>query len=75
MNKLPRITGKEAVSALKKAGFMQIRMRGSHCYLYHEEKDKIVTIPVHRGKILAPKTLKSILNQADITIDEFKELI
>jgi len=43
MNKLPRITGKEAVSALKKAGFVEIRMRGSHC------------------KILAPKTLKSIL--------------
>ena len=75
MSKLPRITGKEAISALKKANFIEVRVRGSHCYLYHEEKDKIVTIPVHRGKILAPKTLKSILNQANISIDECRKLL
>jgi predicted RNA binding protein YcfA (HicA-like mRNA interferase family) len=50
-------------------------MRGSHCYLYHKEKDRVVTIPVHSGKVLAPKTLKSILKQADMSLSQFKELV
>ncbi len=73
--KLPRVTGDKIVRALKKAGFEEIRTRGSHCYLYHPEKDKLVTVPVHAGKIVAPKTLKSIMKQAEISIDELKELL
>jgi len=75
MNKLPRIMGRETIGALKKAGFAEVRMRGSHCYLYHEGKDRIVTVPVHSGKVLAPKTLKSILKQADMSVTEFKKLL
>ncbi|UUX92525.1 type II toxin-antitoxin system HicA family toxin [Methanoplanus endosymbiosus] len=33
----------------------------------------IITVPVHSGKILAPKTLKTILLQAGLTIREFRE--
>ena len=58
--RLPRVTGNKVVKALRRAGFEEIRMRGSHYYLYHPEKDKLVTVPVHAGKIVAPKTLKSI---------------
>ena len=73
--KLPRVTGKEAVKEMKRAGFVEIKRRGSHCYLYREDSDRLVTVPVHGGKILAPKTLKSILKQADINAEEFKELL
>jgi len=55
--KLPRVTGDKVVKALKRAGFEERRQRGSHCYLYHPEKDRLVTVPVHAGKIIAPKTL------------------
>lgn len=71
MSKLPRITGKEAVKALLRAGLSHIRTRGSHFYLYHKEKDRLVSVPVHAGKTLAPKTLKSILNQIELTVEEF----
>jgi len=45
--KLSRVTGDKVVKALKRAGFVEIRTRGSHCYLYHEQKDRLVTVPVH----------------------------
>ncbi|MCK9299481.1 MAG: type II toxin-antitoxin system HicA family toxin [Methanoculleus sp.] len=35
----------------------------------------IVTVPVHSGKILAPRTLQAILFQAGITVDEFRALL
>jgi len=73
--KLPRITGDKVVRALKRAGFVEIRTRGSHCYLYHEQKDRVVTVPVHAGKVIAPKTLKSILMQAGISAEEFASLL
>ena len=50
-------------------------MIGIHCYSYHEQKDRLVTVPVHAGKIIALKTLKSILKQAEMGIEEFKELL
>jgi len=63
------------MKALIRAGFTEIRVRGSHHYLYHRDRDSIITIPVHSGVILAPKTLKSILAQASISIDALRELL
>ena len=73
--KLPRVTGAKVVSALKRGGFVEIRTRGSHCHMYHEQKNMLVTVPVHSGKIIAPKTLKSILKHAEITVEEFVGLL
>jgi len=75
MSRLPRITGKEALRALRRAGFEQIRTHGSHFYLYHRGKDTLVTVPVHAGRTLAPKTLQSILKQARLTPEELAELL
>lgn len=75
MSKLPRITGKDAVSALLRAGFERARTRGSHFYLYHRGRERLVTVPVHAGETLAPKTLKSILDQAGLSVEEFSELL
>ena len=73
--KLPRTTGAKVVSALRKAGFEVVGTRGSHHYLYHAQRDVIVTVPVHSKKTLAPKTLQTILFQAGITVDEFRALL
>jgi predicted RNA binding protein YcfA (HicA-like mRNA interferase family) len=43
--KLTRISGVRVVKTLKRARFVEIRMRGSHCYLYHKQKDRLVTVP------------------------------
>ena len=57
MSRLPRITGKDAVKALERAGFVHVRTHGSHFYLYHRGRDRLVTVPVHAGATLALKTL------------------
>ena len=72
--KLPRITGEKVIKALRCAGFSPVHVRGSHHYLYHPEHDCIVIVPVHAKKTLAPKTLKSILEQAHLSLEEFSSL-
>lgn len=73
--KLPRVTGEKVLKALQRAGFVLVHTKGSHHFLYHASKDCIVTVPVHSGVVLAPKTLKSILSQAHLTIEEFAALL
>jgi len=73
--KLPGTTGEKVIKALKKTGFEVVGIRGSHYYLHHAEHGTIVTVPVHSGKILAPKTLQTILSQAGISQDRFRELL
>ena len=75
MTRLPRISGKDALKALQRAGFSIVRTHGSHLYLYHKAKDVLVTVPVHAGRTLAPKTLQSILKQAGVTVEQLTELL
>lgn len=70
MPKLPRMTGRQVIIALKRLGFEIIRQRGSHITLNHQVTGATCTVPIHSGDILAPKTLKSIIKQANISVDE-----
>jgi predicted RNA binding protein YcfA (HicA-like mRNA interferase family) len=73
--KLPRVTGEKIIKTLQRAGFSLVHVRGSHHYLHHPDQDCIVTVPVHAKKTLAPKTLKSILEQAHLSPEEFSSLL
>jgi len=72
--KLPRVTASDVIRALERAGFFLSRQSGSH-KVYKNKEGKRVTVSYHAGKILHPKVLKSILADADLTIEEFKELM
>jgi len=74
MTRMPRVTGKRVVSALKRAGFVVVRVTGSHYHL-HKPGSQLVTVPVHAGETLSPMVLKSILEQADLTVEELLELL
>jgi predicted RNA binding protein YcfA (HicA-like mRNA interferase family) len=52
-----------------------VTTKGSHAQFKHPDRPGKVTIPIHATTILLPKTLKSILTQAAITEDEFRELL
>ena len=68
MTKLPQLRVKEIVMALKRLDFEHRRTTGSHIRLVHPDGRK-VTVPMHKGDI--PKgTLRSILRQAEISLDE-----
>jgi predicted RNA binding protein YcfA (HicA-like mRNA interferase family) len=72
--KLPRVSGKQTVEALLRAGFTIHRIRGSHYILKHPETGRRVTVPYHRRE-LALKTLHSILRQVGITTKAFSDLL
>jgi predicted RNA binding protein YcfA (HicA-like mRNA interferase family) len=70
--KLPRdLSGPEVVRALGRLGFAQDRQEGSHIRL--RKGSLRVTLPNHRS--IAVKTLQSILRQAQITIEELKDVL
>ena len=76
MPKLPVLSGKDIVKALSKIGFKHIRTKGSHAILnkFDNAKGKItVPVPLHRE--LAKGTLKSIMKQADLSVEELLELV
>ena len=75
MPKLPRIPSSLVIRALKRARFYEYHCSGSHIQLRHlDNPDLRVTIPFHK-KDLSPKTLKSIIKQAGINVEDFLNLL
>jgi predicted RNA binding protein YcfA (HicA-like mRNA interferase family) len=72
--KLPRVTADKVIKVLVRAGFILVRQSGSH-KIYKNTEGKRVTVPYHSGKTLHPKVLRSILRDADLTVERFKELM
>ncbi len=76
MPKSPIVSGKEIIKALSKIGFQHIRTSGSHAILNKEDKEKgKITLPVPLHKELAKGTLKSIMRQAGIKLEQLLELL
>ncbi len=69
MPKLPSLSGKKVIRALSKLGFVVVRQRGSHVVL--QKGADMVTVPMHDP--VKKSTLKSILKQADVTLEDFLE--
>lgn len=60
---------RDIIKILYKFGFYKVSQKGSHVKFRNDFTNKIVIIPMHSE--IAKGTLKSILEQADITIEEF----
>lgn len=70
MPKLPIVQAKELTRILNKLGFFKFHQVGSHAQFKHSNSRKI-TVPVHRGKEIGKKTLKGIINDLDMSVEEF----
>jgi len=69
--KLPRdVTGAEAVRALRRLGFEERRQTGSHVILRRESRT--VVVPMH--KPIKPGTLRGLIEQAGLTVEEFSKV-
>lgn len=74
--RLPVVNGKRVIQALIRAGFVVNRIVGSHHVLvYPDDPTRTVTVPVHAGRDLKPGTLRSIIRQTGLTVEEFIELL
>jgi predicted RNA binding protein YcfA (HicA-like mRNA interferase family) len=67
MPKLPVLRPREVVSGLERLGFSIVRQKGSHVQM--KNGNLLVTVPMHGGTV-AKGTLKSILRQAKINVEE-----
>ena len=74
MTRLPRITGKELIGALRRKGFEVVRVKGSHHFLRHGD-GRATVVPVHAGDTIGPGLLASILSDVGLTRDQLIDLL
>ena len=65
----------ELLRALQRAGWYLKRQGANHQILTHRDRGGRLTVPRHPSMTLKPKTLQSILDQAELTVDELRELL
>ena len=73
MSGLPRVSGRECIKALARAGFVVKRQKGSHVVLRRDSPFSQVVVPDHPE--LDRGTLRAILRQAGLTPEAFQELL
>jgi len=75
MPKLPSVSGERLIRALKRAGFVELRQKGSHVSLEKRSADKVYRVVVPQHSTLAKGTLSDILKQAGLTVQRLLELL
>ena len=74
MSALPVVSGREVVKALEKIGYVFDRQRGSHMILRQQDPPhRRLTVPDHNE--VAKGTLRAIIRQAGLTVEEFNDLL
>jgi predicted RNA binding protein YcfA (HicA-like mRNA interferase family) len=73
VSRLPRISGRQCIAALGRAGFEVRRQRGSHIVLRRHDPFAQVVVPDHSE--LDRGTLRAILRQADLSVERLLELL
>lgn len=74
MAKLPAISGKKLLKALKKRGFTVVRQKGSHVFVENSEGLGTI-IPIHANEDLGKGLLKSILNDLELEADDLGDMV
>ncbi len=69
MPSLPVISGRKTVRVFENLGWLVVRQRGSHIIMVKE--GEIVTLSIPDHKEIAKGTLRSLIRNAGITVEEF----
>jgi predicted RNA binding protein YcfA (HicA-like mRNA interferase family) len=70
---LPSLKGREVITALQRAGFVESRTSGSHHIL--KKSPHSVSVPMHGSKPIKRGTLGNIIKQAGMTVEEFMKYL
>ena len=70
---LPSLRPAEVIRVLERAGFVQVRQRGSHVFLFHPTRRVATTVAVHNASMREPM-LRAVLKQAGLSVEEFLRL-
>jgi predicted RNA binding protein YcfA (HicA-like mRNA interferase family) len=72
MSKLPIISFDQMDKLLKRWGFSAVRQKGSHVFYRHDD-GRTTTVPRHKGRDLARPLIRSILQDIEVSVDEFND--
>ena len=76
LRRLPVLSGKNVVKALRRAGFEMKRLRGSHHVMVRPGVEPfIVSVPVHGNNPIPKGTLAAIIEQSGLSDEEFIALL
>ena len=75
MSKLPSLTARKVVQALRRAGFVEDRQKGSHLVLIHPETKARTVVPIHPGRTIKEPLLRGIIRDANLSVDDFIGLL
>ena len=71
MSKLPVVASRDVIRIAEKSGFEFDRQKGSHAvYIRVSDKRRLV-IPVHKGRDLKPGTLRGLIDDMGLSVEEF----
>lgn len=74
-SRLPDLSAREVVDALKKVDFQEIRGRGKGSYIYVHRADPPKGITIPNRKEIKRGLLRAIIRQAELSVEEFLKLL
>lgn len=73
--RLPVVSGRQVIRVLECIGYQVVRQRGSHIRLRDEDDSEHLPVTVPDHKNLKPRLLRQILRDANLSVDEFFDLL
>jgi predicted RNA binding protein YcfA (HicA-like mRNA interferase family) len=74
-SKLPVVSARQVVRALEKIGYQVVRQKGSHLRLRDPDNPSHLPVTVPNHKTIKPGLLHQILRDANLTVDQFVEIL
>lgn len=74
MPKLPVVSARQLIKILESLGFVETRQKGSHKFFKHQD-GRVTSVPFHGGEDLGKGLLRKILNQIEVSPEEFRKLL
>ena len=75
MSEIPSLSYIRIINVLQRLGFIVVRQKGSHIRLQKRYDDKTIKVTVPSHKPVKINTLRQILKQAEISLDDFKKYL
>ncbi len=73
--KLPRITARALIQALKRGGWYEARQSGGHIIFRHPMKSGRAVVPNRPGETVKAGTLAGILQDTGLSVEELVDLL
>ncbi len=75
MTKVPSLGYKKVMAALGRAGFTEVRQKGSHIRIEKETSEGTIKVTIPAHKPIKRSTLSHILKDAGLSLSEFIDLL